>query len=269
MSDLHLEFQGQNPIDTSNPEQADVLVLAGDITVAEDLKRWPRADVYENVDSSRLSAATRYREFLDAMAKNYKHVIYVAGNHEFYHGKFRETLDILAKECIENYGNVHFLENGYVDIDDVRFVGGTMWTNCNNHDPVTMMTLQYGMNDYHTITNDERGFTKLRPVHTMERHAATVEYIRNHLAPKTVVVTHHAPSFQSVHASYAGDGALNGGYASNLEEFIWDNPDIVYWCHGHMHHEFDYPVGEHARVVCNPRGYPGQLPNWAPKTFEV
>lgn len=269
MSDLHLEFDGQNPIDTSNPEQADVLVLAGDIFVAEDLKRWTLEDVQLPHESKRAISAVRYRSFLDAVAAKYKHVVYVAGNHEFYHGKFRETLDIIAKECTENYGNVHFLENGYVDIEDVRFVGGTVWTNCNNHDPVTMLTLQYGMNDYRVITNDERGYTKLRPVHTLERHVATVDYIRNHLATKTVVVTHHAPSFQSVDPKYAGDGELNGGYASNLEEFILDHPQIAYWCHGHMHGEFDYKVGDYTRVVCNPRGYPGQLPNWQPKTFEV
>lgn len=266
MSDLHLEFQDQNPVDTTNPEQADVLVLAGDIMVADDLKRWDREDVYLNLTSSRQSAAKRYRDFLDAMAASYKHVIYVAGNHEFYHGKFRQSLEVLKDECTLNYDNVHFLENDFVDIEGVRFVGGTMWTNCNNHDPVTMMALQYGMNDYNVITNDERGFTKLRPVHTIERHAATLQYIRNHLVPKTVVVTHHAPSF---HSDYAGEGEFNGGYASNLEEFIMDNTQIAYWCHGHMHHEFDYPVGEHARVVCNPRGYPGQLPDWTPKTFEV
>lgn len=268
MSDLHLEFQGHNPIDTSNPEQADVLVLAGDIFVADDLKRFTRDDVILSHEQKRGVSATRYRAFLDAVAASYKHVIYVAGNHEFYHGKFRESLDVLKAECELNYGNVHFLENAYVDIEGVRFVGGTMWTNCNNHDPVTMLTLQNAMNDYRTITNDERGFTKLRPVHTMERHAATLDYIRNHLVARTVVVTHHAPSFQSIAPEYCGEGKINGGYASNLDEFMLENPKIYYWCHGHMHSNFDYNVGT-SRVVCNPRGYPGQLPDWAPKTFEV
>lgn len=266
MSDLHLEFQGQNPIEF--PE-ADVLVLAGDICVADDLKRFTREEPIINEDHKRGISATRYREFLDRAAATYKHVIYVAGNHEFYHGKFRETLEVLRQECALNYGNVYFLENDHIDIEGVRFVGGTMWTNCNNHDPITMQVLQYAMNDYRTIVNDERGFTKLRPVHTMERHAATVDYIRNHIAPKTVVVTHHAPSFQSVAKEYCGEGEINGGYASNLEEFILEHPEIAYWCHGHMHSPLDYAVGDYTRVVCNPRGYPGQLPDWQPKTFEV
>jgi predicted phosphodiesterase len=269
MSDLHLEFNGHTPIDTNNPEQADVLVLAGDIFVADDLKRFTREDVILSHEHKRGVSALRYRTFLDQVAASYKHVVYVAGNHEFYHGKFRETLDVLRDECILNYDNVHFLENSYVDLEGVRFVGGTMWTNCNNHDPVTMLTLQYAMNDYRTITNDERGFTKLRPVHTMERHAATLDYICNHLVARTVVVTHHAPSFRSIAPEYIGEGQeINGGYASSLDEFMVENPKIHYWCHGHMHSPFDYTVGT-SRVVCNPRGYPGQLPDWAPKTFEV
>jgi predicted phosphodiesterase len=269
MSDLHLEFTGQADIDTSNPEGADVLVLAGDITVADDLKNFARGSVIFNHEHKRGISATRYREFFDAVSASYNSVVYVAGNHEFYHGKFHESLDTLDQECTLNYDNVFFLENGYIDIKDVRFLGGTMWTNCNNLDAVTMQILQYSMNDYRTITNDAKGFTKLRPVHTVERHAETVKYIGEHIAPKTVVVTHHAPSFHSISPEYLRDPEMNGGYASNLEELILDNPSIAYWCHGHMHAPFDYPVGEYTRVVCNPRGYPGQLPDWGPKTFEV
>jgi hypothetical protein len=51
---------------------------------------------------------------------------------------------------------------------------------------------------------------------------------------------------------------MNGGYASNLSEFILDHPRIKAWTHGHMHQQFDYMVGD-TRVVCNPRGYPGEV----------
>jgi hypothetical protein len=49
---------------------------------------------------------------------------------------------------------------------------------------------------------------------------------------------------------------MNGGYCSNLEEFILDHPQIRLWTHGHMHDPSDYMIGE-TRVVCNPRGYVG------------
>jgi hypothetical protein len=47
---------------------------------------------------------------------------------------------------------------------------------------------------------------------------------------------------------------MNGGYHSDLSEFILDRPGIKLWTHGHTHEDFDYMIGE-CRVVCNPRGY--------------
>lgn len=257
MSDLHLEFQGHNPVQFPD---ADVLVLAGDVLVAEDLRE-------RKGESPGAARVVRYREFLDQATNHYPHVVYVAGNHEFYHGKFYQVLDVLRAEAAR-YPNLHFLEDAYVDVEDVRFVGGTLWTDCNRQDPHTMLVLQYGMNDYRCITNDQHGYARLRPVHTVQRHQHTREFIAQHITQKTVVVTHHAPSFQSVHSDYAGNGELNGGYASNLEELIINQPQILYWCHGHMHHQFDYCVGS-TQVVCNPRGYPGQNPHWSPQVYSV
>jgi hypothetical protein len=47
---------------------------------------------------------------------------------------------------------------------------------------------------------------------------------------------------------------MNGGYSSDLSEFILDHPQIKMWTHGHTHDTFDYMIGS-TRVVCNPRGY--------------
>jgi hypothetical protein len=116
------------------------------------------------------------------------------------------------------------------------------------------------MNDFRIIRNDELGFTKLRPAHTMHRHQRTVAYLKTVLADrkdnKVVVVGHHAPTLNSIHEKYRNDQLMNGGYASDLSELILDNPQIKLWTHGHMHDPFDYMVGE-TRVVCNPRGYAG------------
>ena len=71
---------------------------------------------------------------------------------------------------------------------------------------------------------------------------------------KFVVVGHHTPSFQSCHPMYGNDTLMNGGYHSDLSEFILDHPQVKLWTHGHTHHPFDYVIGE-TRIVCNPRGY--------------
>jgi Icc-related predicted phosphoesterase len=73
---------------------------------------------------------------------------------------------------------------------------------------------------------------------------------------KFVVVGHHAPSKQSTHPKYQNDQLMNGGYSSDLSEFILDHPQIKLWTHGHTHDPFDYMIGT-TRVVCNPRGYAG------------
>jgi Icc-related predicted phosphoesterase len=69
---------------------------------------------------------------------------------------------------------------------------------------------------------------------------------------KTVVVTHHAPSSQSVHPRYARD-LLTPAFASNLENLV-EGDRVALWIHGHMHESFDYEIYG-TRVVCNPRGY--------------
>jgi hypothetical protein len=103
-------------------------------------------------------------------------------------------------------------------------------------------------------------YRKLIPHDTMEAHMNTKEFFRNeiekHPGKDTVVVTHHAPSYKSVHPHYAHDTHMNGGYASDLSEFILDRPQIKFWTHGHMHDPSDYMIGE-CRVICNPRGYVG------------
>ena len=68
-----------------------------------------------------------------------------------------------------------------------------------------------------------------------------------------VVITHHAPSMQSIEKNYR-NSELVASFASNLENFILDLPNIKLWCHGHIHTASDYMIGN-CRIICNPRGY--------------
>jgi Icc-related predicted phosphoesterase len=188
----------------------------------------------------------------------FPHVIYVAGNHEFYSdGDFYGGLAQLGLACMV-HENVHFLERASVEINDVLFVGGTLWTDMNKYDPLTLHAVRDMMNDYRAIRDDKLGYTKLKPSTTCERHKQTREYIF-HVASenkdkKIVVCTHHTPSFQSCADMYKGEYLMNGAYHSELSDVILDHPQIKLWTHGHTHDCFDYQIGE-TRVVCNPRGY--------------
>ena len=260
VSDLHLEFMD---INIQNTENADVLILSGDILVAEDLHNHPEVHPMDPVNIPNLGrrqlSAQRFRDFMKRCSFQFPHVVVIAGNHEFYHGNWKASIQYLRDEY-SKFPNVYFLEQELKVIDDVTFIGATLWTDCNKGDPLTLHALGDMMNDFRIIRNDELGFTKLRPAHTAVRHKQSVGYIKTVLADrkdsKVVVVGHHAPTFNSVHEKYRNDQLMNGGYASDLSEFIMDHPQIVLWCHGHMHDPFDYMVGT-TRVVCNPRGYAG------------
>jgi len=265
-SDLHLEFED---IILKNEQDANVLILSGDIMIAEDLHSHPETsyNMYSNINLAdlgrRQQVSLRFREFLKRCSFQFPHVIYIAGNHEFYHGRWKASLQHLRDECAK-FNNVYFLENDLKVIDDITFIGATLWTDCNKGDPLTLHALTDMMNDYRIIRNDEHGYTKLRPAHTMYRHQQTLSYLKQVLQDlkdkKVVFVGHHTPSHQSIHDRYRGQHLMNGGYHSELSEFILDHPEIVLWTHGHTHEPFDYMIGN-TRVVCNPRGYAGHDEN--------
>ena len=273
VSDLHLEF---SDINIKNDEGCDVLILSGDIMVATDLHDHP--EPANTADQTAIANVTglgrkqissqRFRDFLKRCSFQFPHVIYVAGNHEFYHGKWNQSLITLSNECAK-FPNVYFLEAGSKKIDDVTFIGGTLWTDMNKGDPVTLHSVRDMMNDFRVIKKDLEGYTNLKPHDTVIRHRHMLGYIKTIVAErpdeKFVVVGHHAPSKLSTHEQYADQYLMNGAYSSDLSEFIMDRPQIKLWTHGHTHHPFDYVIGE-TRIVCNPRGYEGYEPDsgWNP-----
>lgn len=252
-SDIHLEFA---PLEIKNTDGADVLILAGDIMVADSLKRLHRTDAAGTTDSN--SSGLRYRKFIDQVASEFPVVIAIAGNHEFYGGDWIDSIRVLREEY-SRHSNVHFMENNVLTVGDTTFIGATLWTDMNKRDPLTLHTVTNGMNDFIKIRHDGLGYIKLRAWHWVERHTDSVNYIRDQLAhalDKVVVVSHHAPSFQSIDARYRTQREMNGGYASDLSDLMLDNPKIKLWIHGHTHTAHDYTIGD-TRVLCNPRGYVG------------
>jgi predicted phosphodiesterase len=262
VSDLHLEFSDINIQNTNN---ADVLILGGDICVAQDLHDHPEPNNISDQAAiaagtslgRRQQSAQRYRDFFKRCSFQFPHVIYIMGNHEFYNGKFYAGIDYMRKE-LAKYPNIYMLEQDTKVINDVTFVGATLWTDMNRSDPLTMHAIEGMMNDFRIIRNDKRSFATMSARDVAGRHARTLQYFRSVLAEqhdrKFVVVGHHSPSFQSVHDLYKDQYLMNGGYHSDLSEFIMDHPQIKLWTHGHTHHPFDYVIGK-TRVVCNPRGY--------------
>jgi predicted MPP superfamily phosphohydrolase len=252
-SDLHLDFA-----DLTLPG-GDVLILSGDVCEARHLKR----DMYNKnmvlfAHEDRLQRPDRYYRFLEEECSKYREVVMVMGNHEHYGFQYQKTYAHIAANLPDN---VTLLENQTHTIDDVIFVGATLWTDMNKADPLTMYHMQSAMNDYRQVTmfNEVKNvYHRLTPEKTVEDHYKSKQFIAETVAnkfdQKFVVVTHHAPSKASTKPQYAEDTMMNGAYSSDLSEFILENPQIKLWTHGHTHDVFDYMIGS-TRVVCNPRGY--------------
>ncbi len=225
LSDLHIEFEAFEPPATD----ADVVILAGDIGVGAGGLHW---------------AATRFRN---------RPVIYVPGNHEFYHR------DIALVEELKTAApaHIHVLNDDQAIIDGVRFLGSILWTDFTLFGAadrfVAMQTARQQMTDFSVIRNRGRLFT---PDDAVRRHRSSRAWLTAMLAETfdgtTVVVTHHAPSPRSVPPRYAHD-LLTPAFASNLERLM-NGERTALWVHGHMHDPFDYAICG-TRVVCNPRGY--------------
>jgi len=269
-SDLHLEF---GDITLKN-EGAEVLILGGDIMTAQELHDFKANDTNFADELTRRGTAERYREFLARCSAEFPHVIYIAGNHEFYHGKYPDAYNYLEEEC-RVFNNVYFLEQDKKEINDITFIGATLWTDMNDGDRNTLLIIQEMMNDYRVIRNSTRNYARLTPSDTVIRHKNTLKYIKTVVEAdpnkKYVVVGHHAPSKKSIKPRYADDIEMNGAYSSDLDEFILAHPQIVLQTHGHTHEVFDYMIGS-TRIICNPRGYDGweeRADNFTLKFVEV
>lgn len=272
-SDIHLEFAA---IELFNDENADALILSGDIMVANDLLE---RDAYEIRNDRR---SDRFHKFFQECCSRFKDVIYIVGNHEHYHGDFKFTLDNI-RQRLGYLTNLHILDKEMVKLGDINFIGATLWTDMNKEDPLTLYEMRRMMNDFRCVDNSNR-ISKLRtylpdpdnpgkeltvfkdrpsvflPEDAAEDHKKFLEYIKTMVdgkhGEKFVIVGHHAPSKQSTKPRYKDHTIMNGGYSSDLTEFILDRPQIKAWTHGHTHDTFDYMIGS-TRIICNPRGYEG------------
>lgn len=255
ISDAHIEF---GPLILENTENADVLILAGDICVAKEL---PFSDSH---------MGERFRNFFDRCAKEFPNVIMISGNHESYNGDINDT-NTLIKNAVSHLPNFHVLERETFTINDVTFIGATLWTDFNHQDKETLNFVGQMMNDFRIIANrenpvsfkDSNGNFHIRPSRfstkdALDIHLKTLDFIKSVVDgndnQKFVVVGHHAPSKTSTHPRYADDIIMNGGYSSNLDSFIIARPQIKAWHHGHSHSKFCYDVGS-TKILANPRGY--------------
>jgi predicted phosphodiesterase len=244
ISDVHTEFMldsSQFEMEELNEDNNTILIIAGDF----------------GVGTSGVPAIRR-------LAKQFKHIVYICGNHEFY----RHTIGITEYEIqseLSDCENVHMLIGEYVEIDNIRIWGHTFWTSMDDGASGDRWFFfdyikQY-MNDFKVISrmNESTGkAVRFTPdtayYYYVKAKEKLTEFLNLDWAGHNVVVTHHAPSYKSVDNMYAGERS-NPAYCSRLDDYIKKH-NIALWIHGHMHTSKDYMIGD-TRVICNAYGYTG------------
>lgn len=250
-SDLHLECQGK-AFPAKAPVGADVIVCAGDLCHAPDLARTAK-------------------EIVDRYGMP---MVIVPGNHEYYRGSYPNharsiAIDsVLMAEAAEASREwacpLHLLNDGVVEIDGVRFMGGTLWTDF-SMGAESSTDIAWRMNDARSLSPDFRHIRHhaeqmLSPQDMLEMNGETRRFLLGKLAEPfhgpTVAITHFLPHPAATPTAYLGDGA-NFMYACGEKAFgaLFESRDApALWVCGHTHHPVDVEIGR-TRVVCNPAGF--------------
>lgn len=152
-SDLHLEF---GDITFYNIEGADVLVLAGDICVAKHFA--------DGKPTYLQRLAKEYRQFFAHVCREFEHVVYIMGNHEHYSGDVAQSYQILKENL--DHSNLHILDKETWTHQGHTFIGGTLWTDMDQEDPLAMSYAQQSMNDFREVLNSNRMVTRRVPIYT-------------------------------------------------------------------------------------------------------
>ena len=240
-SDLHLENWQRDlpPLHQFTPDRTrDLLILAGDIT-----------------NGARQFGLPFIRQEI-----GFSPVIYVPGNHEYYHAT-RQDVDSFWRLFADANPGFHYLNDNTVDIGGVRFYGAC-W--CSDF---------WGDPGHYHYTRMIADFTLTGDWDT-SAHVAEFRRVTDSMAGLAgkvdVVITHFPPTLEAIDLALYKNDPLNPYFINDcrwLVEYL--RPAL--WVSGHTHSPFDYKVGD-TRVVINPGGYRGErsLPGFsAMKTVTV
>jgi len=190
---------------------------------------------------------------IQALSEKYEHVVYCAGNHDYY-GTTLEEGDAFFREVESRIPGFHFLERDLLEIDGIKFAGCSLWFKWDEMNP-----------HYERLMSDFHWIKQFKPA-VYDRNTESQEFLRS-LQGIDVVVTHHMPTAFSVHEKYAND--------PTNRYFLCEMDDVIvglqpkFWIHGHTHIRFDYRLGD-TRMICNPLGYPRENPGpYGPVTIEL
>lgn len=228
-SDLHLEFPDNKQFILDNPiePKADILILAGDIVP--------------------FAVIDKHQDFFDYISRYFKTTFWVPGNHEYYYHRI-DNSTILNTDIREN---IHLVNNCVKEVSGINLIFSTLWSNISQE---KRWLIQQAMSDFKVIKFNDRLFN-VDDYNLL--HQESKEFLQNALAEKsnnkTIVVTHHAPTFINYPEKYA-NSKINEAFASNLTDLIEDS-NIDYWIYGHHHSNVEDFQICNTKLITNQLGY--------------
>jgi predicted phosphohydrolase len=229
-SDLHLEFWENRDFLEGTPLQpkGDILLLAGDIVP--------------------FAIMDKYDYFFDFISDNFDLVYWLPGNHEYYHADAAIRSGALHEKV---RSNVFLVNNIAAQHDDVKLIFSTLWSNIS---PASEPYVQGSVNDFRLIKFNGHPFS---PADFNRLHLDSLRFIQEELGKgyprKTVVISHHVPTFFHYPEKYKGD-RLNEVFGVELFDFI-EGSGIDYWIYGHHHNNVpDFLIGK-TQLLTNQVGY--------------
>ncbi|MFA0963339.1 metallophosphoesterase [Roseivirga sp. BDSF3-8] len=227
-SDLHLEFSENRKWIKNHPltPQAEILLIAGDT-------------YYLNRTLAKL-------DLIKQVARDFKQVYILPGNHEYYEGYDLATA--LEPVNIPVMDNVSLLNNTTVTIGGVNLIFSTLWTVIAENKEI----IESGVVDFRRI---RFGDQKLTASHVNQLHSKALDFIATEAAKpgKKIVVSHHLPSALCTHQEFIGS-PLNDAFCVDLTDFIRSN-SIAYWVYGHSHRNMPDLIISDTTLVTNQLGY--------------
>ncbi len=208
-SDLHLEFNQNQKyiIGKPLPVCGDILIMAGDIV--------PLHDEYLN------------NSFFSFIADNFKQVFWIPGNHEFYH---KDLTEFNSSFTLKLRSNLHIVNNIELNYENIRFIFSTLWTSISHHNE---RIIESRVSDFSCITKNNR---RLKAADFNELHTESYKFIENSLVkkiPKTVMVTHHLPSYLC-NSELHNNSPINEAFCVDLTSFVGTS-HVNFWIYGHSH----------------------------------
>lgn len=220
LSDVHHEFYEDKDLYANKGE--DVLVIAGDLNVgfeacSESLLKFDTADI-----------------------------VYVPGNHEYYHTSTHEFDHKMQKFCASEH--INYLNPDWLSIRGVNFIGAALWTNFRG-DPLSQLSCAGRISDFSVIS----GHTTESARRLFDLHIAYIKHMLVQVHGPKVVVTHFLPATECISEQYRGTNLLNNYFANDLGDYISTLKDTT-WLFGHTHDCVDVTIGT-TQLIANPYGY--------------